>query len=86
MTILDRCAPRVQEQALQPRRSGFLSPLLLNQRSAVAFSSAEVKKPTMGEILSKASKRAMGGGIPGAGAACDHLQLLHQYRMLVDCS
>lgn len=69
MTVMDRCAPRVQQQAIQPRRSGFLSPLLLSNRSVAAFSTAEPPKPTMSEIWNKASKRALGGGIPGAGTA-----------------
>ena len=67
VSVMDRCAPKMPEQAVAPRRSGFLSPLLLNQRTAAAFSTAEPAKPTMSEIWKKAGKRAMGGGIPGAG-------------------
>jgi hypothetical protein len=44
----------------------FLRPLLLSQREAVAFSVTEAKPaPPLGEVLNKAAKRAMGGGIPG---------------------
>lgn len=76
MSVLDRCTPR-REQEFQPRRSGFLSPLLLSGHNAVAFSAAEPAKPTMGEILRKASKRAMGGGIPGAGTYLSVPRKLH---------
>jgi hypothetical protein len=42
------------------------SQILFSQRQAVMFSAAEAKKaPDLNEIVSKAAKRALGGGIPG---------------------
>jgi hypothetical protein len=44
----------------------YCSQILFSQRQAVMYSAAEAKKaPEMSEILNKAAKRALGGGIPG---------------------
>jgi hypothetical protein len=43
---------------------------------AVAYSAAEKEPPSLGEVINKAAKRALGGGVPGMVAMFIQVRLI----------